>query len=470
MTKINNTAPGDNDEELKIIVRNNPRAIQVGNCFFNIPDLKRYAENRYTRKEVIFKANLIEIEFDKNLPWQSLPKAQNKMYARRLGSRFNERFQKVSYALWVGDDWRLIHRFCRIGKGLSSDLVFRFHHFRDFVDLALANKERQLIPALLYFGKPVGELKQGLGSGIWKSLCNNSVSRNIAIFKIVGTFKSGQIDDSRCTPEYPQITCVNMNAVKAVLSRLINLPSGILNSHVFYNELAGGYDMLPDADELFWSEEANVTRDQLFLIQLTIFETIARDAQINQKITDQVYLRESHRVFIDTLRLACQLKESFNYAWSLGRVHREHRRLTKLLRARKLQEYSKYPYQFSKPWLHSLSHKDIDIVLLKSPYDIALEGHEMNHCVASYHHLVFHEKSLIFSLRNTSGYRSTLQLAFETSKRLGIVQHRSVNDDDITETAFHHAAEYVLERQNQVLKNAVKDKQREEFFVMTFCS
>lgn len=454
------------DSQLHMVIHQDPRCIQIGDCFYNFPDLSRYTEKRITRKEHILHLNKMTPIYDQNLTHKQHAIEQNKRFCELLGPNFNTRFQKVSYSLWVGNDWQLIHRFCRAGKNLSNDLVLRFHYFRSHIDKAIINHEENLIPAILYFCLSISAMSSLLGHRIWTHLCKSKTSRNIALFKILGLYKRGDIVHQYAKLEAPAITCIAPNIAKPILNQLVDFPSGILNSRYVYFELDAACPEI-DISNMNTDMLSEPGREYLFLGQLQIFMVIARAAIAAKKITSPLFLRACHQMIIDTRTLALNMNESFNVNWSVNRIRREHKRLTRLQIEKSLRYVSKMPYQFSYPWIKTLEWKGISIKLLDSPYELALEGYELNHCVAIYHDIVFSNKSIIFSLKSVDGYRTTLQLKFTKPNKLKINQHKSFNNIDVSRNEFIAAEKHILSIQNKVLKD-LKIPSTDAFYTFNF--
>ncbi len=426
-----------NEEILKMQIHQNPKCIQIGNYYSCFPYFYRRSkapELALSLKDKILVHNNLSVPL---FNYDDVA-ARNRDYARMLGIRFNDRFSKINYALWVGKDAVQIHRFCQVGQILSAGLVFRFHAYRKLIDIALANNESHLVPAILFFGTGVNQLKTGLGSQLWKTLCNNSFSRNRLIF--LNAYRCGKFPDTMGVSTYstailkkPKLFNNTPEKYKPIIENLSLLPTSILKSIIFQKRT-------------FRFETGTTHSNFLFCTQL--FLRISTTAKKQRKLTDESFIDQAWQLIIDTYRMARRLNEPFSLDWSERRIHREHNRLsheyTKLLYPNHLTEY-----QFTMPWVRVIGRDGITASLLTTPHSLAVEGSEMHHCVASYHDYVYSGHSIIFSLKDQHNVRSTLELGHEENKVV-ILQHRGKYNDDVS-PLFDAMAQHVVDIQNALL-------------------
>lgn len=435
--------------QLELVLHNSPKCLQVGKFYNCYPDLYVYSDNQQTRKDNILRHN------DVSFPQNSTFEKYALFYRMHLGGKFNRRYQKLSYALWVGDDSKLIHRFCRKGKHLDNELVYRFHCFRDLIMEAVNNNEIHLIPAILFFGTNINTLKAGLGTSLWKALCKNSASRNKLIFKLASFTKSLH-RFMRASFSFTELTSPTLQAIpiataKPILEALNALPSGILQSTPFLRAIDGNeydYDYLADGD----FETLELTEMQILQFSLTI----ATAAQHYKKVTDPHFFRDALQTIKDCRRMAKRLNEPFNEQWSLNRIEREHKVLTKLFNTT-IHEHYYQEYDFEILWIRELHYRGVTATLLSSRAALIIEGRELTHCVASYHEQVHFGRSIIFSLRAQDGQRSTLELGVRRghdSLKLIIQQHKTNHDDPVLNDQLNAAARYVFNIQKQLLIDA----------------
>ena len=442
------TANRSQNAALKMEVLDNPKCIKIGNYYSCLPDFYHYSESKTSRKDKILAANNMEIPYHihnlENSEYQELVnsiKHYHKAYADLIGARFNSRFQKLTYALWVGEDAKLIHKFCHKGKKLSGGLVYRFHAYRKLILQAVANNEQHLVPTLLFFGKPINTIKDLVGSYAWKLICKNSLSRNSLIFNVlyfsmVCPEKQGIVSYAATSHKKPKIGSARKAAFMPYLERLLKLPSSVLSTDILSSHLIHHprYDHLDILDGFIW---------------------VCNEARKVRKLTHREFINNTWTLYRDTFRMAERLQASFSTAWSYRRMVREHNKLS--LEVEKLNFPGQFEiYSFTFPWHQSMIWQGINVTLLNSPYALAKEGAEMHHCVASYHEYVLSGKSIIFALSNSQGDRSTLELACDHST-LRIAQHRSKYNGPVSEE-FKLAADYVLSEQSKIFKSEMNSK------------
>lgn len=150
------------------------KTISVRNSIFYKPFL-RFAFSKYhndqVRHALIKRSGIV-------FPENCYNKQRNEFYALHLGSKFNDRFRRVNYKVWVSPYECEIKRFCYIGRSLADNLVYQFHGAAGIINEALNDKLDHLVPVILATNKTPSDLKKLLGKSIWKRICKNSLSRN----------------------------------------------------------------------------------------------------------------------------------------------------------------------------------------------------------------------------------------------------------------------------------------------------
>ena len=439
---------------LPIIIHQQPKCIQVGKFYGCFPDLYLLPETVTYRKDQILQIN------DITSPRYSAGSTHNvrKLYCTYLGPKFNQRFQKISYALWVGDHEKIIHRFCHRGRKLCNELVYRFHYFHPLIQKALNNNEQHLIPLLLLLGVDMNTLKAGFGAALWKSLCKNTFSRNHAICSCA-TFIAPLKHHTAIHLQYhearaPLIHTYSPALARPIIEHLNKLPTSLLTCSYFHRTIndTTDYTNIDDDNPI----PSTTVHDRI----LQVFQKIARFATANRKISDRDFIRSTYQLINDCHRMAIELKEPINNEWSLARLTREHKALVKRYNAIAYAHYHE-PYNFLSPWVRTIQVNNITATLLECRSALVQEGNEMDHCVASYHFEVKNGRSILFSLRNPQGYRTTLQLTIDglesNNAILQINQHKSLHNDDVVDPDFIEAANHVLATQQAVLSRITKD-------------
>lgn len=437
-------------EQLRLVLHQSPKCLQVGSFYNCYPDLYVYSDNQQVRKDRVLHQNNV------SFPQNSTFEYYSSFYCAHLGGKFNKRYQKLSYALWVGDDHKLIHRFCHYGKNLHCELVYRFHCFRDLIMEAVGNNEQHLIPAILFFGISINDIKAGLGSSLWKALCKNSVSRNKLIFKCavftstLNRFFCARYDVSEL--KEPVLQVVPIQKAKPIIEALNELPSGILQSTHLLRALDNNeydYDYAENGDLEIIDE--GPTENQILRFSLSI----ARAALDRKKITDPEFFKDALGTVKDCRRMAKRLDQAFNEHWSFNRFEREHKSLTRQFNTTIYPDYYE-DYDFGIPWRRELHYQGVTATLISNRAGLITEGRELYHCVASYHEDVKQGRSIIFSLKTEDGQRSTLELAVRLGRgttKLTLLQHKTKYDDPVENPLLNAAAKYVFTIQQQALKD-----------------
>jgi hypothetical protein len=421
------------------------KVLSLGLFVSKRPYIEFIPETYYGLKKEIFSQNGIP-PLTLNEPEFDLP-VNNRIYSMILRPQFNRLFRLLNYRIWVGDDKQLIKRFCRSEGTLKNGYICRFHRYRDLIIKAANNNEHQLIPAIMYFGVDVGELKNRLGS-LWKPIFNNSPSRNHLIFDHLYTFGDHSIENHDHGVKF---TTTNRYIVKKYLfpnsveklSLLQQIPSSILKRAGLFKDI--------------------VSRKPNYEYAVSQFSSIVWASKIlikEKKISNHDRLKELIHTLRDTLRMAQTLSLPFSFQWSYRRMMREHQNYT--LEYYKSQN-EHYEYKFKYAWPEKIDCNDgIVARLLTSNSMLFTEGKEMHHCVGSYHDMVMNGDCIIYSLISEEQNRSTVQISFRDSSEFSkhsksqsvtayCAQNRSKYNDQVTEP-FNIAANFCVNLINKVLK------------------
>jgi hypothetical protein len=289
-----------------------------------------------------------------------------------------------------------------------------------------------------FFGDEIGDIKKGLGKGLWKMLCRNALTRNHLIFQRAYTFigySYGQgVQQLGKSGMRPKIIRPDYSTYQPLLAALNALPTSLLRETWLFER--NHFDSPTELREL--------ERRWRFLAEAGRFE---------KSLTKRLRLRELSLLAIDTERMARRLGEPFTYEWSSKRMHDEHQRLTKQLALAKWS-YQNSPFSFAFPWIERFEMDGIVAMLLKTPYELMREGTEMRHCVGSYADLVEAGYCLIFSLRTAGGTRSTLELTIDQKQHRILVRQHTGPCNGAAPESHTRFATIILDTQMRVYRRS----------------
>jgi hypothetical protein len=389
----------DPSKRLPIVCNKVNKTITVGTFRADIPQLLRVKETILDTKYRILLANGIDIRDQINL--RKDPCNSHALIAEYLGPRFNGFYAYLHYDMWVRDHQELISQFCRNQATFDDNLVFRFHYFKRFID-GLGQHEHHLIPAVLFFGASIDSIRSKLPRHLWITIYRNSKSRNHLIFRFLHSFSKECIRVNKV--DQPVAKTHRVSAWAARLAAALQFPTCFLKHVPIY--------------EMFGIDDGGA-----------MISWVAQQARQAKKVSDSHFVYGCARLWRDTKRLAEQLNQPFNPAWSYRRINTEHRRMSRDILT---LEFSDTPFVFTVPWDSPVVLNGVTSKLLASPLMVAIEGAEMNHCVAGYVPDVSAGRSILYSLTSAVGERSTLELGW-TGQFLRVVQHQGPWNDPISE-------------------------------------
>jgi hypothetical protein len=254
-------------------------------------------------------------------PWELGPKAAHKFYANRLGCKFNRRFQAANYWLWIGN---------RMTVKAANVLRHDGRHFRRYHE-GLVWRANQ---AIRYINEAE---RDGLFHLIPAIVIFGASPQSIR--RTVGQGAWRKIAANSLTRNRLIMHAVaKMSDIEPHLfARLLEFPSGVMRA-VY-----------------------GATEDERAALHVTT------------KLRPVEFQRAVH-IVRDTRDM---VGERFNPAWSRDRMIREHNEAMRAVMAGKFSAK-----QFASPW--SFEGDGFSASLLTSQLDIASEGAEQHHCVASY--------------------------------------------------------------------------------------
>lgn len=281
---------------------------------------------------------------------------------QRLGERLFYKYIMTRY----GKD--VVSKMCYGRFGLNVDKVAKLEENFEKVQLALSDKQLNMLPLVVSTAKSVKEIKDSCSKSVWKKLINNSFSRNKLLADVIS-----------------ERYLTNKEATKFI----VNIPTSLLKHGI----MADGAFQGMEVEEIDWVID------------------VARKGRYLGDKRKVVHLCHLVR---DVKRMCRQQGIDFNIKWGYKRMEEMHQELIELNRQRPLKRDRARQEQLEKsiPYesfpLNSFTYLDgkIEVTLLSSGNEIIEEGRVMRHCVGSYADSCIQEQYAVFSLKSASG-RST---------------------------------------------------------------
>lgn len=264
---------------------------------------------------------------------------------------------KLRWKVLLGEgEWlssKQIFKYCYSGtykRSLCRDTLGFLHEYKDKINQCLSDNQENLVPIIAYTGKTPEELKKSLGKSIWKKVANNSFSKNKLLIECYG--ESG-LQSSRVGLAYSTLK-------------------------LFYGRNGGEY--------------------------VEICDKLARQHKVLSKKKEYQEIRD---IVMDTIDMAEQLEVEINPNWSLKRWKEEHDNFSRQLLT---QEYSteKFTKTLYPKLLPEINLDGCTAKLLLSPFEVALEGQTMHHCVAGYAYSCERGQYAVYHVTDSKGNVSTL--------------------------------------------------------------
>lgn len=293
----------------------------------------------------------------------------NKLLTKILGRSPVAFYRHFSRLLWkevVGDCDEYVNILARRYRGkVAPFMVPLIKECKPLLDQAKADGLHHLMPIILATKMSPKEAKKALGKGNWKKVCSQSFTRNLLIMKAVVT--SGN----------------------PVVEVAIHTPSSLLK------------------------------RGKI------VDEDIAKLLKNNKVVTKR---READRVVMYAQYLR-RHNIAVNPEWTIDRLREEHDNVSHAFRRRELTErMSKETIIATEGFPSSLSDAAgmYTATLLRSPYDLHVEGEEMRHCVGGYHKSVADGHCLIYSISDAKTGKKVSTLEVRIRKLAGDFKHQDI--------------------------------------------
>ena len=306
-------------------------------------------------------------------------------------------------------------------KGFSSLFMrckgvdeWRFMSVVDSFDLLEQAGEdgiKNILPFIALEGKSPQELRKKYGKGLWKKLCSNSFSYNKLLCARIP---------------------VNLNEIKDNIEKYNSFDYSCLESRAV---------RLVAYEAKHWLKNV-----------------------VGVPYTKHKEMRKESLLFIDTKRMAKDLREDFNDRWSLRRMQEMHDRYAaiqriNLMRQRKeddknrlghLMEIDLGNFYTQLRW----EHLGVKAKLLSTYDSILNEGVEMHHCVAGYAERCLNKQYVVFSL-TCGDQRSTLgimmrEVCKEGAYKFSFSQHFGKYNSEVTDERFVALADIIVKDLNKM--------------------
>ena len=329
-----------------------------------------------------------------------------------LGPQFYKRLRAAMCDMWITPIEEKLDRYCFFSTGFRhyypTIQIRRMWNHLEMVEQMEKDGLHHIIPLAVFFCAPPAKLKKMLGKSIWKKLAHNSIGRNKLIVELMLLhLEEKKRKREKCSPKTIRIYRDYLAVVVSVKTTLLRM------YRTWTKQERENYQML-----LWVNQYARVTK--------------------KGEVYDMTHLYD------DTARMASQLNIEIK-DWSPKKMLSKHNRMAKDITALR---YPDKPFS-QLPIINDGVYKNIKYRLMKSPCEVAMEGAEMKHCVASYIQSIEEGKYAVFSLNNQdSGIRSTLGIVWHDGCYRKD-QHYGKYNAHITDPLLLEAVDWLEEALNQ---------------------
>lgn len=140
---------------------------------------------------------------------------------------------------------------------------------------------------------------------------------------------------------------------------------------------------------------------------------------------------------VDTVGMAEQVGEEVNFNWSVRRMKEEHDRLTKVVEMQGV-DYDNFNLDIYLP--RRMEFHGVIAELIETPERLLQEGIDMGHYVFSYANAIKNGRYIVYSLKDDSGYRTTLGFAIGVAGAV-IDQHYGKYNSVVNDSTYLTVAE-----------------------------
>jgi hypothetical protein len=310
------------------------------------------------RKKFLYQIGITESTFkvaahQKSSSKEEYKKTLNKMICEELGISLPY-LQRWTYGLWWKVNVAPVKEYSKLFRTRRYDIIKlrTVKKNKPLLDAAVADNQTHLLPIINATGKSAEELRKEFGKGVWKKLCGNTFHRNNVL--VNAAVRHGDRELSN------QIT------------RNIDIPTTLVQAGYFSRHLPDEsvIQFLINSGKGYWGNRKEL---------ITLYNT-ARD----------------------TILQCDRLGTTFNPKWSIRRLKEEHDKNTQIELAKKYTKDT-FPIFADKNYPSQFEHEGLVAHLLKSPYDMQMEGQKQKHCVAGYSRSVANGDYLVYSVRDKEG-------------------------------------------------------------------
>ena len=316
----------------------------------------------------------------------------------------------ISLSIWVDPFKNLLDGIAYNNKRKAEGyIVTRVWENEPIVREVLADGLDNIASLVAVLGKTPAELRMVFGKSLWRKLSNNSKSRNYLICKMI-------LSQERYNPRESDEE--RLGNIKDNLLFLSTLPSGVLRVVDYFSldEFKYAYDKIL---------RGRSVREQVGTLRGSVaYCNILGD------------LRSLVDIFKDTKRMSGMLNLPFNPEWSEKTLKNKHDEYMSIYEEGR---FSKEPFSCVEKLQgkETFNSKGVVAKLIKSAYDLNVEGREMKHCVSSYSNLVGEGQYIVYSIiskeqRSTLGIRVTTNLGIPEVKVLSPKDQRSTEEIEVT--------------------------------------
>lgn len=286
-------------------------------------------------------------------------------------SNFRKKLYAKMMKLWVDPVKKDAQKYCYGKMGWDHHLLKRLQDRKESLEQCKQDGLSNIEPLVFYFGKTPKELRELFGKSLWKSLCKNSMTRNILISKYLAS----------TLPVF-----ISRDSFSAVLVEECKIaqqfPSSILKRGI-----SSGYTL--DDAGLWVFKQVGICKEKRKVHHLQLLAA-------------------------DTRRMAEHLGRAWNLQWSIEKMQEKHSEYADQINKKK---FSPEPYQHLENFkLKEFTLGEYSAILCLSPLQVVEEGQAMHHCVGSYSGLVASGRYLVYSVRKNGRRTSTLGVSVVDGK------------------------------------------------------
>lgn len=267
---------------------------------------------------------------------------------------------------YIRKNIKIIHRISYI-KGVYDARIVRLVNEKETVIEEYQKDGNNHLAAYALIIGNSAEAKECLGKGLWKAVCNNSMTRNDTIVNIIINVQCNK--QPAMTNEELRLLVDIINKVPSTLFKVIDFD---MWGHLLTICVNTGINNIPLR---VIKEKNNLLKD-----------------------IDKYSIKVLSHIIKDTSDMCGYVGYKFNSLWSTKRIRREHDIVTKMVEAKNnspelLDSLANFP--------KTITFIGATAYLLKSRYEIVKHGREQHHCVASYANQIAAGNYVVYKIEKT---------------------------------------------------------------------